>query len=85
MNGEQIPDSVITPEDPLNGGGHMATVAGWRIAKECPKCKSTTEEVLHLMLKPETQWPNQVIVHRECGNVRWFFGQIPLVGVNWRQ
>lgn len=81
---EQIPDTVLTPKKSGWDGGHMATVAGWKIAKECPNCKSTTSEVLHLMLAPENRWPNQVITHRECGNVHWFFGQIPMVGVNWR-
>ena len=77
---ERIPEQVLTPLE--LGGGHMATVAGWMLAKECPKCKNQSEEVLHLFLEPLNQWPNQVIVHRGC-NAHWLLGQIPIVGVNW--
>ncbi len=78
---EQIPNQVLTPTDE-DKGGHMATVAGWMLAKECPKCNTRSEEVLHLFLEPANQWPNQVIVHRGC-SARWLIGQIPIVGVNW--
>jgi len=80
---EAIPEQVLTPESTEGvGGGHIATVAGWSLAKSCSKRGCRSEEVLHLYLEPNHRWPNQVIIHRGC-SAHWFAGQNPIVGVNW--